>query len=203
MTDKNFTHDNFIGVYHDVYPEGYCEHLIAEFNRMKNGGAGVNRIDSENALPHNKDDYHVGLNVKAHSAIPFEDNDIVDMFFSGLQGCFEEYIKKYSVLGKDKIIADSMKMQCTSPGGGYHIWHHEQGPERHAARVLVYSLYLNDVDSKDAGETEFLYQQIRVNPKKNKMVIWPAAFTHTHRGNTLFGEKDKYIVTGWFYYNDS
>ena len=88
-------------------------------------------------------------------------------------------------------------MQKTNPGGGYHLWHSEQGNEDHSARCLVYSLYLNDID--DAGETEFLYQKLRISPKENSMVIWPAAFTHTHRGNVVHGNKSKYIITGWFY----
>ena len=30
------------------------------------------------------------------------------------------------------------------------------------------------------------------------VVIWPANFTHTHRGGLLCGDKDKYILTGWY-----
>jgi hypothetical protein len=62
-------------------------------------------------------------------------------------------------------------------------------------------LYLNTLTAEEAGETEFLYQQRRLRPEENTMVIWPATFTHTHRGNAVFGERSKYIVTGWFYYD--
>jgi len=56
---------------------------------------------------------------------------------------------------------------------------------------------LNDV--KEGGETEFLYQSVRVSPKKGTLVIWPAAFTHVHRGNPpLSGTK--YIMTSWLEY---
>jgi len=55
-------------------------------------------------------------------------------------------------------------------------------------------VFLNDVD--EGGETEFLYQNKRIAPKKGRMVIWPSSFTHTHRGNPpLSGSK--YIITGW------
>ena len=55
-------------------------------------------------------------------------------------------------------------------------------------------LYLNDVD--DGGETEFLHQSKRVKPEEGTFLIWPAGFTHMHRGNPpLKGEK--YIVTSW------
>jgi hypothetical protein len=62
------------------------------------------------------------------------------------------------------------------------------------SRVLVFTLYLNDVE--EGGETEFLYLSKRVQPKTGRMVIWPAGFTHTHRGNPPL-KGDKYIITGW------
>ena len=93
-----------------------------------------------------------------------------------------------------------MKMQKTSSGGGYHVWHGEQGNGDQANRGLVYMLYLNTVPVEANGETEFLYQQRRINPVENTMVLWPASFTHTHRGNPVYGDNHKYIITGWFYH---
>ena len=60
--------------------------------------------------------------------------------------------------------------------------------------------YLNTIKPEDAGETEFLYQKRRINPVENTIVLWPAAYTHMHRGNTVFGNVSKYIATGWFDY---
>jgi hypothetical protein len=124
-----------------------------------------------------------------------------DLFFDGLQKCYDDYSSKYSIL-KDSgnIRASVMKMQRTGPGGGYHIWHGEQGPGTHANRVVVYMLYLNDLGG-EGGETEFLYQKMRIKPEENLMLIWPASYTHAHRGNPILGETHKYIVTGWFYYD--
>ena len=44
-------------------------------------------------------------------------------------------------------------------------------------------LYLNTLTDEQNGETEFLHQEKRIQPKENTMLIWPAGFTHTHRGN--------------------
>lgn len=192
---------NFIGVYTDVYPDGYCQHLIDEFERMKSSGAGENRIKSENAKRHAKNDFQIGLSLKGHQVESFNGKNTVDMFFDGLQRCYEEYISEYSSLQDGKIRATTMKMQKTDPGGGYHIWHGEQGNGDQANRVLVYMLYLNTLEKNDAGETEFLYQKERYQPIENTMILWPASYTHTHRGNTVLGDKSKYIVTGWFYYD--
>tara|TARA_R110000868_G_scaffold16539_1_gene73910 strand:+ start:347 stop:526 length:180 start_codon:yes stop_codon:yes gene_type:complete len=55
-------------------------------------------------------------------------------------------------------------------------------------------LYLNDVE--EGGETELLYQSRRIKPQKGTLTMFPASFTHTHRGNPPLSN-DKYIVTGW------
>jgi len=192
---------DFIGIYKNAYPEGYCDHLISEFERLVNSGAGTNRQKSENALKHGKNDIQLSLNFGIHTAAPFCNASSEEIFFKGLQRCFEHYSEQYSILKQDKINATAMKMQKTDPGGGYHIWHCENaGGDKFAERVLVYSLYLNDISETDGGETEFLYQRLRIRPEKNMMVLWPAAFTHTHRGNTVLGDESKYIVTGWFHY---
>ncbi len=191
----------FIGVYSDVYPEGYCQHLISEFDRLEISGAGANRIQSEGAKRHVKDDFQIGLSLKGQNTEDFNGKNVVDMFFDGLQNCYEEYTSKFSSLQQGKIRGTIMKMQRTGPGGGYHIWHGEQGNGDHANRVLVYMLYLNTLEPHEAGETEFLYQKERYNPTENQMILWPASYTHTHRGNAVFGDRSKYIVTGWFYYD--
>ncbi len=208
-------HKDFIGYYRKLYPSGYCEHLIAEFNRFEEGGIGSNRQKSENVDRHKKDDYQIGIELRNHPLRFFKWNkinkdgievefekDSCDMFFDGLQACFDDYTSKYSILRDNgNIRASVMKMQRTSPGGGYHIWHGEQGPGTHANRVLVYMLYLNSFEDNDGGETEFLYQRTRVKPEENLMLLWPASYTHAHRGNPVLTDKYKYIVTGWFYYD--
>ncbi len=196
----NTEYKEFIGVYRDVYPDGYCQHLISEFERLVNSGAGANRQRGEGAPRHRKDDMQLSLNFGVHTAAPFNERKASDVFFDGLQRCYDLYTEQFSTLRDGKITGTAMKMQRTDPGGGYHVWHGEQGNGEHAYRVLVYMLYLNDLGEQDGGETEFLYQRMRLRPQANTMILWPAAFTHTHRGNTVLGEQSKYIVTGWFYY---
>lgn len=195
-------YNEFIGFYENVYEDDYCDHLISEFDLLQEKGVGANRIASENAKLHDKDDYQIGLSLRGHNITKFDDKNTVDVFFEGLQKCYLDYVNKFSILGNVNIIGSTMKMQKTGPGGGYHIWHSEQGPGEFSSRVLVYMLYLNDLNQEDGGETEFLYQRLRVQPKKNTMIIWPASFTHTHRGNIVLSNKYKYTVTGWFYYSN-
>jgi hypothetical protein len=82
--------------------------------------------------------------------------------------------------------------------GGYPYWHCEHYPKAGSVdplhRVLLYTIYLND--GFGAGETEFLYQQKSITPRTGDLLIAPAFFTHTHRGNRPTG-RDKYIATSW------
>jgi hypothetical protein len=86
--------------------------------------------------------------------------------------------------------------------GGYPYWHSEVYPqvEHNDAlhRILLFMFYLNDVE--EGGETEFYYQDLKVSPKAGRMVIAPAYFTHTHRGNSPISN-DKYILTSWVLFN--
>ena len=190
-------YNNFIGMYQDVYPDGFCNHLINEFERLLKSGVCNNRQSAENTTKTKKEDFHYFMNMKSNPISSFNDTCVNDIFLTGLQNCFDDYVDEFDILKDYNLRCTTLKMQKTEPGAGYHVWHSEQGPDADASRCLVYSAYLNTIE--EAGETEFLYQKLRVAPKENTVVIWPAAFTHTHRGNVVHGDKSKYIITGWFY----
>lgn len=82
--------------------------------------------------------------------------------------------------------------------GGYPYYHSEISPRigdiERLHRVLLWTIYLND--GFGAGETEFFFQNRRIEPKVGSLLIAPAGFTHTHRGNRPTGG-DKYIATSW------
>jgi hypothetical protein len=86
----------------------------------------------------------------------------------------------------------------TAGQGGYPYWHCELYPRDASAETLhrhvLWTLYLNDGFAE--GETEFLYQGRKILPRTGSLLIAPAAFTHTHRGNRPQGG-DKYIATSW------
>ena len=196
----NAKYNNFIGMYDNVFPDGYCRHMIDEFERFNSRGMCLNRKQSENANKVKKNDIHLFLNMKNHQPDMFQDKSSERIFLNRLQTCFDDYVEEYDILKGVDLRCTSIKMQKTVPGAGYHVWHAEQGNASSQNRGLVYSAYLNTLDEDGAGETEFLYQQLRIPPKENTLIIWPAAFTHAHRGNVVFGNTPKYIITGWFYY---
>lgn len=199
----NTRYTDFIGMYDEVFPDYYCQHMISEFERIGEKGHCRNRQEFEGTNKTSKQDNFLFLNVRNHSGelSNFNEMSSIKIFWEGLQNCFDEYSSEFDILKDSNLMSTSIKMQKTSPGEGYHIWHSEQGNgPSNESRGLVYMIYLNTLDDNSAGETEFLYQRIRIPPKENTMLIWPASFTHAHRGNLVHGNKSKYVITGWFNY---
>jgi len=102
---------------------------------------------------------------------------------------------------------DDINMQRYTKGeGGYHHWHSEHFPhptdssQRSLHRVLLWLVYLNDVE--DGGETEFFYQNAKVKPTQGSIVLAPCGFTHTHRGS-IPKSSDKYVLASWIMFNKS
>ena len=102
-----------------------------------------------------------------------------------------EYIENFDT---KNILTYDIKIKKIPMGGGFHSWHFENGTIPYSQRKFVIQLYLND--NFQGGETEFLYQNRRELPRQGDILIFPAGYTHTHRGNPPIGV-DKYIITSW------
>ncbi len=85
-------------------------------------------------------------------------------------------------------------IQRTSPGEYYH-WHIDGGSHEFSQRQLVAIWYLNDVQGP-GGETEFLFQDVKIQPEQGKLLLFPPFWTHEHRGAELQAGV-KYIATTW------
>jgi hypothetical protein len=114
-----------------------------------------------------------------------------------LQEILMEYLKVYEGANNvQRFEVEQVNLQKYNPGQGFHAWHTERlSSGWDSARHLVFMTYLNDVE--DGGETEFMYQNVKVKPQKGLTLIWPVDWTHTHRGITSL-TNTKYIATGWY-----
>jgi len=184
--------DNFIQVYKKAFSDEFCNNAIEWFKIAEETGITYNRQDNED-LKTTRQDLSTFL-----PSLPLNhtNKEIINEFNNVFWGhCYKEYANQFDILklfGEHKSY--TMKIQRTKPGEGYHIWHAEADCKEHSNRLLTWTVYLND--EFEAGETEFLYQHYRYKPSKGDVIIFPAAYTHTHRGNPPIGG-DKYIITGW------
>ena len=191
--------NDHIAVFDNILSEDFCDEIIEWFEELDQS---IIKSPQEQAY---RDAVCVrdgrGLNGRGNrkDGSYFADNQNAK-FENNLRGlindCAKEYITEYPNVGEYHLSNKSLKIQKTPPHGGYHIWHHEHS-YNDMARILVWTAYLNDIPEGE-GETEFLYQGLKVNPKKGRVCLFPASYTHLHRGNPPYS-CDKYIATGWFY----
>lgn len=185
--------ENFIGIFPEAIPSIECIKLIQYFESLRSMNLVLNRQEMNDSPAHKKNDETAFL---LHPSVLFTSASTqIQEFLKVFWNCYNEYINKYSILNEAAPMGIlHIRLQKTSPGGGYHVWHHEDCSMHFSNRVLAWTAYLNTIE--DGGETEFLYQHKRIKAEEGKIIIWPAGFTHTHRGNPPL-EEDKYILTGW------
>lgn len=184
--------DDFIGVFDGLFSPDYCKNWVDHFSKLNESGQSSSRKNFE---AHFREDE----SVSAPEGKFYTDEQwrFVCPTFNQLfwNVCHALYYNKFSILANSaeyKIY--SMRTQMTKPRNGYHVWHYENSGLETCNRNLVFMLYLNTV--AEGGETEFLYQSRRIQAVEGRVLLWPAGFTHAHRGNPpLSGVK--YVATGW------
>jgi len=184
----------FIGEY--IIPStGVCDDLISYFKDSPDKKTGHVGYEGKKVIrKHDKDSTDLET--------PFGRNKLIDKYIKELQSCLNDYKKEYvfSEEGQFKYgLVESVNIQHYTPGQAFHKWHYERNGANKIAknRHLVFMTYLNNVTDK--GGTEFYYQGVCVQPEKGLTLIWPADWTHTHRG-VPSKTQEKYIITGWYSY---
>ena len=204
MLDKNLTKvdfSDFIGVWDNFMPENVCNKYFDWYNSLKEQAViiqpeidetlGDGRFQFENGNLC-RDDKQILINQNSH--------DLQRCTIQYLRACTDQYIFTFRQLQSQPMMSSIIKFQHTPEGGGYHTWHYEAMGLSHSPRVLTWMIYLNE--GFEGGETEFLDQKRRVKPTTGTVMIWPAGYTHTHKGNLVLSG-DKYILTGWYLLNGS
>jgi hypothetical protein len=191
MLTVNSKFPEFIGVFENALPNELCDSLIDRFEKLYELGFSVNRqqLDQVKKTQKQDDAIFASKNLDFMHYMPKE------VFECIWENSYKEYASVFSIVNDfaQHTITD-IKIQRTLIGGGYHLWHAETYDLQTSRRLLAYTIYLNDVE--EGGETEFLYYPRRIKAKKGTIVLFPAGYTHTHRGNPPISNT-KYIATGW------
>ena len=105
----------------------------------------------------------------------------------------------YNIIN-DKIEVTPFMVQRYIQNEGKYIYHDDFNIDysKKLCRIVTYLFYLNDVI--EGGETEFFGGEIKIIPKKGKLILFPSSWTFPHCGKMPISS-NKYIVTGWIYTN--
>jgi len=198
-TERNFlphtinkkTH--FIGGWY--IDKNVCTNLIKYFENSPDKKPGILGIDAKTWGINKK----LKLSTDVCINIRNEDKEILN-YYKELKKVIESYKKKYKYchIKQSKWgITENWSLQRYKPKEGYFTKHCERVGGASIHRHLAFMTYLNNVN--DGGETEFVYQKLKIKPETGLTLIWGCDWTFTHRGITSPTET-KYIATGWLSY---
>lgn len=186
---------NFIESYETNQLE-LCDRIVDRLEEL------ISAKDDDQALEHYMNGTETNNGFKNRQDYSFNFGGLRDPLAADVHSLLREYIpiyaEKHTGFGMQACMSQDMKVQKTPPKGGFHVWHCEHShSDGSSYRNLTWTLYLNDIPEGE-GETEFIEYGVKVQPKKGLLCLFPAAWTHTHRGNPVYS-CDKYIATGWYY----
>jgi len=200
--------DRFIKKYHKALSSEICRTAIQKFEDSDNRfdgltSSGVNKkykssydlmINDQLSDPTWKDIYDYILESLFSRTVDYIST--VPFIFPGTEYSSRSFLiraihQSLSVTNNGYL---SLQMQRYIDTDGYYSWHFENEGGSSSARQLFFIFYLNDIDG---GETEFLYSGDKISPEEGLLVLAPAFWTHTHRGNSPGNGQTKYIITGW------
>ncbi len=164
-----------------------CEEMIARFEALSDeqyAGRIGQTVNQDSSIKKTTD---LVVSGKEHW------KDIDRMLFQSLGKAIREFRETFPYF-KGPFKDMGYGIQRYQPNEYYH-WHIDGGSHDFSQRQLVALWYLNDVPGP-GGETEFLYQDVKIRPTQGTLVLFPPFWTHEHRAATV-REGVKYIATTW------
>ena len=179
--------NTFIYEKKNALPADACEEMIRRFEEYENEqyeGRIGQTVNKDRSIKKTTD---LVVSGKEHWA------DVDKALFYSLGIAIKEFRETFEYF-KGPFKDMGYGIQRYLPGEHYH-WHIDGGSHEFSQRQLVALWYLNDVPGP-GGETEFLFQDIKIKPEQGKLILFPPFWTHEHRAVTL-KEGLKYIATTW------
>ena len=187
--EKENSNPNFIGSW--LMKSSLCDNLVSYFEQHKNKHIQGSTSSGKNLNFKNRID--LSLSPKE---IKLPGNEILEIYFKNLFDCYKDYNLQWPFL---ESIASNLNI------GTFNLGRYEKGQHFQAIhcertglntlhRLFAFMTYLNDVE--EGGSTYFEYYDLEIKPKKGLTILWPAEWTHIHKGNVI-KKGSKYIITGW------
>lgn len=180
----------FICVADNILNKDICDQIIERFEKDSNkyeARVGANaRID-----PNIRTGVDLSISKLEHW------KDIDDILFNVYRSVLTAYMEKFDILKTFSLHDKGYIVQRVNPGQAYN-WHSDNVNIATASRQVIALLYLRTIHK--GGATQFKYQNLDVQPEAGKILIFPAVWTHKHRGMTPISET-KYSIISWFCYS--
>jgi hypothetical protein len=108
------------------------------------------------------------------------------------------YEKKYpeASITFDKWYLDEIRIKHFKPKNSFDNWHSEHSTKA-PLRMLALQIYLS---SHKCGTKFYRYKTIK--SEKGRLAIWPAYFTHTHKGEVCPDNLNRFIFSGYYRFRD-
>lgn len=190
---EEFNYKDFIGIYDNFLNNDIIKKCVYDFNIAKQFGL-VSNTDDNHDMSVKKFREDSSIFLQEYTFLHSLERKTYLQYINSLRKMVNLYTYNYKI--EEPWHIPMIKIHNVLPSQGYHLFHKER-QQGDMQRLLVFLTYIEVPES--GGETEFLFQGLRVEPKVGRTLIWPAEFTHYHRGNPPLSGNKMYI-TGWVDY---
>ena len=157
--------ENFIRCYDEVIPSLLCDNLIEVFE------SSGHKVARDRSAKHN-------IEV---SMIP---DQLIDQLITIVNTHLQSYAKDNDFMalsGYETFDIEGFAIKKYELNTDFHDWHTDSTGPFSFRRFLAIQCYLNTVE--EGGHTEFKTpEEISIQPLKGRLVFFPTAWTHMHRG---------------------
>ena len=183
---------NFIGSW-TMKPLSICDELIDYFESNQSQQLIGLTGDGKDLDTKNSTDITI-----SPKDIKLSGNEVFEKYFQNLFSCYQDYVTEWPFLGEfaAKLEIGCFNLQRYQKGQHFQKVHTARSSLDTLHRLFAWMTYLNDVDQEDGGSTLFTHYDLAIQPRKGLTLIWPAEWTHAHKGNVLKAGS-KFIITGW------
>ncbi len=180
---------NFIGSW--IIDHSVCDQIITYFEEnTQKQRQGMTSTGTQLDIKNRQD---ISLNPKE---LILPENKIYKIYFENLFECYKDYNLQWPFLASivNHLSIGQFNIGKYKPGQHFQKTHCERSSLNDLHRLLAFMTYLNDVE--EGGSTYFNHYDLDIKPQKGLTLLWPAEWTHSHKGNILKSGL-KYIITGW------
>lgn len=180
--------DKFIKTY-EHFDESVCKSLIGIYEASSN----KERVDNN----------HVPTFTQVNLNEEQKFGKFVQLCCYKIVEVIKEYRKElpeYAEWMPTRVVFEQLRIKKYEPGTEDQFELHTDVQDHMSAkRYLSFLVYLND--DFTGGETEFPYNELTVEPKTGKVLVFPPTWQYPHRGIPVTEGSPKYIMSTYLHYS--